>query len=159
MYLNARMCKSKNLAILICRGIMTAVLPLMVTLIIDHSYLAFTQCIILRTKKSKWRENFSQSIIFLEMWLKFLCHNFENLYNLWEIFLLLKLLTWLYHVSTNSDDVSLFLIFQLLEDFALSQPFCNKLNNQLKNVWCHIEIDPFTILNRHMTMINSTRLF
>jgi hypothetical protein len=43
-------------------GIMTVLLPLMVTLIVDHSNFAFTQCIILRTKMSKCRENFSQLI-------------------------------------------------------------------------------------------------
>jgi hypothetical protein len=125
---------------------MTAVLPLTVILMIDHFYLAFTQHIILRTKISKCRKNFSQSIIPLEMWLKFLCHNFENPYNLCEIFLLLKLPTWLYHISANSDGVSLILIFRFLKDFSLSQSFLNKLNNQLKNMWCHIGIAPFIIL-------------
>jgi hypothetical protein len=48
---------------------MTAVLPLTVTLIIYHSYFVFTQHIILKTKRSKCRENFSQSITPLEMWL------------------------------------------------------------------------------------------
>jgi hypothetical protein len=33
------------------RGIMTVLLPLTVTLIVDHSYFAFIQCIILKTKK------------------------------------------------------------------------------------------------------------
>jgi hypothetical protein len=61
---------------------MTVLLSLTVTLIVDHSYFAFTQFIILRTKMSKCRENFSQSILPLEMWLKFLCHNFEKSYNL-----------------------------------------------------------------------------
>jgi hypothetical protein len=125
---------------------MTAVLLLLVTLIIDHSYLAFTQCIILRTKMSKCRENFSKSNPALEMWLKFLCHNIKNSYKLWEIFLLLKLLTWLYHISANFDGVSLFLIFRFLEDFPLPQSFLNKLNDQLKNVWCYIGISPFMIL-------------
>jgi hypothetical protein len=52
------------------RGIMTVLLPLTVTLIVDNSYFTFTQYIILRTKMSKCREkmskcrdNFSQSII------------------------------------------------------------------------------------------------
>jgi hypothetical protein len=56
--------KSKILAILkflYIGGTMTAILPLTVTLIIDHSYFMFTQRIILRTKRSKCRENFSQS--------------------------------------------------------------------------------------------------
>jgi hypothetical protein len=39
-----------------------------------------------------------------------------------------------------------FLIFQFLEDFSLPQPFLNELNDQLKNVWCHIGIAPFMIL-------------
>jgi hypothetical protein len=40
---------------------MTVLLLLTVTLILDHSYFAFTQCIILRTKMSKCRKNFLQS--------------------------------------------------------------------------------------------------
>jgi hypothetical protein len=39
-----------------------------------------------------------------------------------------------------------FLIFRFLEDFSLPQPFLNKLNEQLKNVWCHIGIALFMIL-------------
>jgi hypothetical protein len=39
-----------------------------------------------------------------------------------------------------------FLIFQFLEYFPLAQPFLNNLNDQLKNVWCHIGIAPFMIL-------------
>jgi hypothetical protein len=76
MYLNARMCnyaifqktmKSRNVAIrkFLYRGTMTAVLPLTVTLIIDHSYFAFTRRIILRINRSKCREDFSQSILSL----------------------------------------------------------------------------------------------
>jgi hypothetical protein len=58
-----------NLVILkfLYRGTITAVLPLTVTLIIDHSYFVFTQHIILRNKMSKCRENFLQSILPLEM--------------------------------------------------------------------------------------------
>jgi hypothetical protein len=61
--LSLKIIKSKNLAILkfLYRGTMTAVLPLTITLIIDYSYFAFTLCIILGTKKSKRRENFSLS--------------------------------------------------------------------------------------------------
>jgi hypothetical protein len=44
----------------IYRGLMTILLPLMVTLIVDHSYFAFTQYIILKIKRSKCREIFSQ---------------------------------------------------------------------------------------------------
>jgi hypothetical protein len=62
MYLSASMCNYaifqdhevhnfSNFQILIYRGTMMAVLPLTVTLTIDHSYFAFTQHIILRTKK------------------------------------------------------------------------------------------------------------
>jgi hypothetical protein len=46
---------------------MTAVLLLTDTLIIDYSYYAFTQRIILRIKRSKCRKNFSQSIFPIEM--------------------------------------------------------------------------------------------
>jgi hypothetical protein len=63
--------KSRNLAILkfldsyiyiyIYRSTMTSLLPLTVTLIVDHTYFVFTQHIILKTKKSKRRKNFSQS--------------------------------------------------------------------------------------------------
>jgi hypothetical protein len=55
--------KSRNLVTLkfLYRGTTTAVLLLTVALIIDHSHFVFIQCIILRTKKSKCRENFSQS--------------------------------------------------------------------------------------------------
>jgi hypothetical protein len=55
--------KYRNLAILkfLYRGTVTAVLPLTVTLIIDQSYFMFIQHIILRTKRSKCRKNFSQS--------------------------------------------------------------------------------------------------
>jgi hypothetical protein len=52
--------KSRNLAILIYRGIMTVLHPLAIILIVDRTYFAFTQHIILRTKKSKRRKNFSQ---------------------------------------------------------------------------------------------------
>jgi hypothetical protein len=49
--------KSRNLAILkfFYRGTKTAVLPLMVTLIIDCSHFVFTQHIILRNKRSNYR--------------------------------------------------------------------------------------------------------
>jgi hypothetical protein len=42
-------------------GTMTVLLPLTVTLIVDHSYFTFTQHIILRIKRSKYSKNFSQS--------------------------------------------------------------------------------------------------
>jgi hypothetical protein len=100
----------------------------MVMLIIDHSYFVFTQYIILRTKWAKCSENFSRSS-------PSKCGSNDNVtisknsYYLRNIFLLLILLTWLYHVSANSDGVSFFLIFWFLEDFPLPQPFRNKLNN------------------------------
>jgi hypothetical protein len=39
------------------RGIMIVLLTLTVTLIVDHSYFTFTQCIILRIKISKCRSS------------------------------------------------------------------------------------------------------
>jgi hypothetical protein len=43
-------------------GTITVLLLIINILIIDHSYFMFTQHIFLRTKKSKCRKNFSQSI-------------------------------------------------------------------------------------------------
>jgi hypothetical protein len=71
---------------------MTALLPPTVTLIIDYSYFTFTQYIILRTKMSKCRENFSQSSP-SKCGLNDNAIILKNPYYLWEIVLLLKLPT------------------------------------------------------------------
>jgi hypothetical protein len=122
---------------------MIVILSWTVTLIVDHSYFALTQHIILRTKGlSVERISHNQS-----------SPSKRGLNNATILKILITYGRCSYYlnyshdyVSANSNDISLFLIFLFLEDFPLHQPFLNKLNDQLKNVWFHIGIAPFMIL-------------
>jgi hypothetical protein len=128
--------KSRNLAALkfkilrflyIYMGTMTALLLLTVILIVDHTYFVFTQHIILRTKKSKRRKNFTQSS--------------PSKYGLNDNATFSKIIItyrkYSYYLNYSHDHITYaliltsfsFSIFWFLEGFPLPQPFLNKLSD------------------------------
>jgi hypothetical protein len=105
---------------------MIVLLPLTVTLIVDHSYFIFTQCIILRIKMSKCRKNLSQSS-------PSKCGLNDNA-TISKICIAYG--RYSYYLNYSHDHITealilttfSFLIFRFLEDFPLPQPFLNKFN-------------------------------